>query len=303
MASPLANIPICMLGGDTREVMLAQALIELDVDLRLVGFPLQGELNRAAHFTDPVEAVQNCRAVIGPMSNTDLAGYITTRPDQDPAPIFLLDALRTLKPQTPLLIGVAKPIIKQLAIEHNLRLVETADIDEIAVLNSVPTAEGAIQVAMEETPITIHGSSCLVIGFGRCGIAIVQRLLALGARVTVAARSPSDLARAAVMGAKGLELRKISTMVRFDMIFNTVPALVLDRSYLRLLDQNTVIIDIASSPGGTDFEEACRLDIKAIHALSLPGKVAPITSGKILVQAIPRLLKNLLGEENHDSFW
>ncbi|NLM40080.1 MAG: dipicolinate synthase subunit DpsA [Firmicutes bacterium] len=301
MAGPLANIPICMLGGDTREVKLAEALIELEVDLRLVGFPLEGNLRKAAHFTIPAEAAQNCRAVIAPMSNTDLAGNITSRPDQNPEPIFLPDVLAVLTPRTPLLIGVAKPVIRQLVARYGLRLVETASVDEIAVLNSIPTAEGAIQVAMEETPITIHGSKCLVVGLGRCGTAIVQRLLALGACVTAAARSPGDLARAVVMGAQPLELRRISTQVEFDIIFNTVPALVLDRSYLRHLSPETVIIDIASSPGGTDFEAAQQQGIKAIHALSLPGKVAPVTAGQILVQSIPRLLENLVGEENHDT--
>lgn len=301
MAGPLANIPICMLGGDTREVMLAEALVDLEVDLRLVGFPLQGKLRKAAHFTNPTEAAQNCRAVIAPMSNTDLAGNITSRPDQSPEPIFLPDVLAAVAPQTPLLIGVAKPVIRQLVARYGLRLIETASIDEIAVLNSIPTAEGAIQVAMEETAVTIHDSECLVIGLGRCGTAIVQRLIALGARVTAAARSPGDLARAVVMGAKPLELRNISTQTDFDVIFNTVPALVLDRSYLRHLSPQTVIIDIASSPGGTDFEAAQQQGIKAIHALSLPGKVAPITAGQILVRSIPRLLENLLGEENHDT--
>ena len=85
----------------------------------------------------------------------------------------------------------------------------------------------------------------------------------MGACVTAAARSPGDLARAVVMGASNpLELRRISTQVEFDIIFNTVPALVLDRSHLRHLSPETVIIDIASSPGGTDFEAAQQQGIK-----------------------------------------
>ncbi|KLU40396.1 MAG: hypothetical protein AA931_02005 [Peptococcaceae bacterium 1109] len=301
MASPLAHVPICMLGGDTREVLLAEALVKMEADLRLVGFISQGELANAAHFADPVQAAKGCRVVLGPMSNTDLAGLITTTPDPSCEPIDMPAVLASLSPGTIVFIGVAKPIIKRLAKTYRLHLMETAAIDEIAVLNSVPTAEGALQVAMEETQITLHGSECLVVGLGRCGLAITQRLLALGAGVTVAARSRGDLARAAVLGARGLELGKLATMTAFDLVFNTVPALVLPRSYLRLLNPAVVIIDIASSPGGTDFEAARQLGIRAIHALSLPGKVAPITAGQILVQAIPRLLENLLGEENHDS--
>ena len=105
--------------------------------------------------------------MIAPMSNTDLQGLITTTPNPSAAPIALPEVIPHLSPGTLLLIGVAKPVIKRLAETHSVRIVETADVDEIAVLNSVPTAEGAIQVAMEETKITIHGSTCLVVGFGR----------------------------------------------------------------------------------------------------------------------------------------
>lgn len=300
MGSPLANVPICMLGGDTREVMLAEALARVGVDLRLVGFFPTGPLAHVAHYSDPVEACLDCRVVIGPMSNTDLAGLITTVPNPAFGPIDLTAVLRSLAPGTLLLIGVAKPIVKRLVEEHLLRLVETAAVDEIAVLNSVPTAEGAVQLAMEETQITLHGSNCLVVGLGRCGLAITQRLLALGARVTVAARSRSDLARAEVLGAQGLELERLAAVTDFDLVFNTVPALVLDRSYLRVLNPAAVIIDIASSPGGTDFDAARQFGIRAVHALSLPAKVAPITAGQILVRAVPRLLENLLREENHE---
>ena len=124
-------------------------------------------------------------------------------------------------------------------------------------------------------------------------LAITQRLLALGAGVTVAARSRGDLARAAVLGARGLELGKLATMTAFDLIFNTVPALVLPRSYLRLLNPAVVIIDIASSPGGTDFEAARQLGIRAIHALSLPERSLPLLQGRFS-PGHPRLLENLL---------
>lgn len=62
-------------------------------------------------------------------------------------------------------------------------MVETLDMDEMAILNSVPTAEGAIMMAMQELPITIHGSTAVVVGLGRTGFTLARALLALGARV------------------------------------------------------------------------------------------------------------------------
>lgn len=300
MANQLAGIPITMLGCDQREVDLAVALLGLGVDLRLLGFPREGVLKKALHFQDPHEASQECKALIVPMSNTDAAGWIRSRMDQEEMAIPLAEVIPVLPSGTPLLIGVAKPLIRGLAIQYRLTLIEMAEIDEIAILNSIPTAEGALQVAMENSAITIHNSRCLVLGLGRCGTTLTQNLVALGAKVTVASRSSKDLARAVTLNTEPLPLTSLHSRTDFDIIFNTIPALVVPRSYLRLLSPTTLIVDLASGPGGIDFEAAKQLGIKAIHALSLPGKVAPKTAGEILIKTIPHLLEKLLGEEYHD---
>ncbi|HHX01916.1 MAG TPA: dipicolinate synthase subunit DpsA [Firmicutes bacterium] len=290
----LCGLSIAMLGGDRRELELAQTLLELNVDLRLVGYPPEPYLKTAKHFTDPVAAVNGIQVLIAPIANTDLEGKIFTRLDHLD-PIDLTVILPILAPGTLILIGVAKPVIVKLAEEHGLRLVETADIDEIAILNSIPTAEGAIQLGMEELPITIHGSRCLVVGFGRCGQTLAAKLAALGARVTVVDRNKARLARAIEMGLTPVLLSGLDSVCDFDLIYNTVPALVITESYLTRLKPTTVIIDLAAAPGGVDFKAAQNLGIKAVLALSLPGKVAPVTAGKILSECIPPLLQELLG--------
>ena len=98
------------------------------------------------------------RCIIAPMSNTDLAGRMPLDWMEFPEAVDLTVLIPLMPPGTPLLLGVAKPIIKGLVTQYRVRLVEIAESDEIAVLNSIPTAEGAIQVAMEEIDITIHGS-------------------------------------------------------------------------------------------------------------------------------------------------
>lgn len=299
MGSQLAGVPITMLGCDQREVDLAEALLDLGADLRLVGFPQEGSLKRALHFEDPREGVLGTQAVIAPMSNTDAAGWIEACKGHEKKAINLAQVIPLIPGKTPLLIGVAKPLIRGLATQYGLVLVEMAEIDEIAILNSIPTAEGAIQVAMENTDITIHNSRCLVLGLGRCGTTLATNLVALGAKVTVGSRSAGDLARAIALNCEPLPLATLNTRTDFQIIFNTIPAMVLPRSYLRLLDSGALIIDIASGPGGTDFMAAKQLGFNAIHALSLPGKVAPKTAGEILINTIPHLLEKLLGEEHH----
>lgn len=300
MKSNLAGKNITMLGCDERELLLAERLDDLNVNLRLVGFPRCGNLKRATHFSNPGEAVTNSRALILPMSGTDSQGLITSRMDGERELIDLNRIMPVLNKDTPILIGVANPVIKQLIIKYRLRLVEMAKDDEIAIFNAIPTAEGAIQVAMENSPITIHNSKCLVLGLGRCGAALTQRLVALGAHVTVGARTTSDLARAVSFNARSLHLKRLNDETNFKIIFNTIPAVVLERAYLQRINTDTLIVDLASTPGGTDFIAAKELGISAIHALSLPGKVAPKTAGEILSRTIPLLLEKLVGEEEDD---
>jgi len=46
-------------------------------------------------------------------------------------------------------------------------------------------------------------------------------------------------------------------------------------------------------PTGVDFEVAQSLGINVIWALSLPGKVAPVTSGKIIKDTIINILTEM----------
>lgn len=296
MKSNLAGQKITMLGCDERELYLAETLDNLKVKLRLVGFPKCGSLKYAMHFSKPEEAIVDSQVIILPMCGTDNQGLITSRMDGERELIDFTRIIPDINKDTPILIGFAKPIVKHLVAKYNLRLVEMAKNNEIAILNAIPTAEGAIQVAMENSSITIHNSKCLVLGLGRCGTALTRRLVALGADVTVGARGIQDLSRAVSLNAKALPLTEQNKKTDFEIIFNTIPALVLPKSYLQLLNSDTLIIDLASVPGGTDFSAAKDLGIFAIHALSLPGKVAPKTAGKILSQIIPHLLEKMVGE-------
>jgi dipicolinate synthase subunit A len=56
------------------------------------------------------------------------------------------------------------------------------------------------------------------------------------------------------------------------------------------MPQRTVIIDLASKPGGTDFRFAERRGIKAILAPGLPGIVAPKTAGRILASIVSQII-------------
>ena len=160
--------------------------------------------------------------------------------------------------------------------------------------NAIPTAEGAIQIAMEELPVTLHEVRTLVVGFGRLGRALVPRLRGLGARVWVCARRYEQQAAAEGMGAgvEGMD-RLPDWLCGYDLVINTVPAPVLGVEELSALKEGALVIDLASRPGGVDMQAAAALGVRVVWALSLPGKVAPVTSGRYIKDTIYHVMEEL----------
>lgn len=274
---------------------LARALAQAGALVKVAGFPLLPELSDCLQVSNPRAAVEGAEAIIAPMSGTDAEGRIRVVLDRSCEIILDDDLLAGLQEGTLLLIGSARPCVREAAERYHLKLVEMAEIDEIAILNSIPTAEGAIQIAMEELPITIWGSRSAVLGFGRCGMTLARMLKGLGAKTTVVARNPAQRARAEEMGCETASFENLAeVLARQEIIFNTVPALVLTRDVLVALDREVLVVDLASPPGGVDYDAAQELGIDAILASGLPGKVAPKTAGQILARTLPPLIADLL---------
>ena len=144
---------------------------------------------------------------------------------------------------------------------------------------------------MSEVPHTINGARCLVIGYGRLGRVLTRLLAALGAKVCVSARRDEDLAWIRTIGCEGVHTEDLDAVLhRFDLIFNTVPAPVLDAHALRQIRPGVPVIELASAPGGIDLESAKALGTKTVFALSLPGKCAPVTAGRIIEESILHIL-------------
>jgi len=288
MASQLAGLPITILGGDAREKTLMRKLVVQGAMVRAVGF---NEVTPGVVLMDDgIAAVQDAVAVIVPLTGTDANGKIRT---VENGQTILLDEklISCLKPKTLLLIGSAKPYLRQLADRYGIRVIETAELDEIAIPNAVPTVEGAIKIAIEESPITLHGSRCLVLGYGRVGTAMAKVLTGLGARALVLSREPVELAKAEAMGLETAPLADLAIHVKeANFIFNTIPFSVLTERILWEASPDVLIIDLATAPGGTDFAAAQQLGIKALLCPGLPGKFAPKTAGEILARVIPAIL-------------
>ena len=286
MQKSLKGWDVLIAGGDAREVVLAEELQNLGANVCLFGFNKERK-SENLQILDGLPL--NTGALILPLSGVNLEGYIFAPYATEKIHI---ETLMPLFNSGMLLLSGSMPKKWQTMLEkYHISLILTAEIDELALYNAVPTAEGAVEVAMRESAITVAGSKALVTGFGRCGLPLARLLAAMNANVTVAARRRDVLALAHVLGFTTVTFECLSEIVvEFDFIFNTVPAPILTADVLANAKKTAVLIDIASSPGGSDFSAAQRLGLKNFLLSGLPGKVAPFTAGQILAKIYQNML-------------
>lgn len=159
----------------------------------------------------------------------------------------------------------------------------------VAIENAVATAEGAISQAICSSDINLHQSNVLVIGFGKCGEILADKLSGLKCHVFISTRNEEAQAR---VKSYGYQLLSDTSYSEMDIIFNTAPAPVLHAEIIDRLQPDTIIIDIASRPGGTDFNYCAQKGIVAKHCPGLPGKYSPKTSAQIIYRQLQKVLQS-----------
>lgn len=234
---------------------------------------------------------------VGGPEQTALADYILLPLPLDENCTPLAELLRAAKPGALALGGKLSEQAKQIAAEAGVELVDYFTREELTIRNAVPTAEGCICILLQERKRTLWNSDILLTGFGPVGQALGMRLAALGAQVTVAARRPAQRALAESAGMQSVELSRLAQAAPdFDTVVNTIPARVLTEPVLAALRPGSLIVDLASKPGGTDFAAARRLGHRTIHALSLPVVCAPETAGEAVARTVCEILAQREGE-------
>lgn len=279
------NRKIAFIGGDHRQTV-ALSLLSEKYEVAAVGFDgFGGELGKAVRGDDIPTAVDGAFAVVLPLPYTRDKLHIFA--PLCSGEILVEDVLAAVGSKSRIYGGMLDNYITARA----RNAVDYYESEELQIMNSVPTAEGAIAIAMEELPITLFDAKAVVIGFGRVAKLLAHRLFALGVNVTVCARREDDRAYARAYGYNTIDFGALGeTMKDADVIFNSVPQHVITPDMYRYIRHSTPVIDLASRPGGLDFEKAKQYGLNVIWALSLPGKVAPITAGRIIADTLEKLI-------------
>ena len=201
------------------------------------------------------------------------------------------DFLSHLRPGMKIYGGMVPAEISEYCKNNGIVCRDYMKNEELTSKNAVLTAKGIIKEA-EEAGAVICKSKCLVIGFGHCGKALAEYLKKENADVDVMVRRSIMYKSVEEEGYTPLYMFnmsddiKLSGMNKYSYVFNTVPALVLDEKAIKTLSSNVMIFDIASKPGGTDFDYCKKHDIYTLLSLGIPGRHYPKEAGFIIADVI-----------------
>ena len=285
----ISNEKFGIIGGDLRQIYLAKKLQKDKNEVFVCGFDnfvgfdklklkslkMSDLISSSKYIILPVPASRNKKVINAPFSNSD---------------IVLSEKLFSNLKNKVVFAGIVSSLIEDVK-PSGLYIRDYYQREDFLIPNALLTAEGAVSIALKEYGKSIFSSRCLVVGFGRIGKILAKLLKNMGAKVTVSARSVKDVSLAKISGFETTNVSKINEKADFDLIFNTVPALVLNEDVLGYLSSARMIIDLASSPGGTDKLAAEKLGIKLIPALGIPGKCFPEAAGEIIADVIYKMIE------------
>lgn len=284
-----------VMGGDGRISRLCRLLAEAGHEVRCFALDRAGEIPGVYMAPSAAACAAGADCVVLPLPVSSVPGVLSAPQSASSHDLgMILDAV---SPMSVLLGGRVDAEAQRLAAARGLHIEDYYAREALTVKNAALTAEGAVEILIRETPKTLWRSRVLVIGFGRVGKLTAHRLTALGARVTVSARKSGDRAWIEALGMESADTNRLSgTLGTYDVIVNTVPALVLPEELLGEVRRDALLVDLASKPGGMDFSAAAEMGLHAVWALGLPGETAPQSAAECIAETVMEILGEKYGE-------
>lgn len=277
---------IALLGGDARIAYMVPYLLEKGYKVICYGieFISRDDKDSVIYAKTWNEAVEQTHCIVGgiPLFKGEKVVSKPDLPEMESSDLY-----KCLKKNQIIFGGVIPKSFLEMCKERGVRCYDFMKDEPLTVFNTIATAEGAILEALKNQKTNIHGSESLVLGYGRCGRVLAEKLKGMGAKVTVCSRCEQETACADTFGMDTFSLADLEGKIHvYEYIYNTIPAVLIEKNILTQMRHDALVIDIASGLGGVDYISAEKLGISALHCLGLPGKYAPKISAKRLADFV-----------------
>lgn len=286
-----AALTIAIVGGDEREQEIARLAVATGATVRAYGFPLPEKgINGVIASDSAGSALDSAEIVLFPIPGMTTDGSIFATEKIVPDTTLL----ERMADGAHIVLGKADAGLRDAARACGIALHEYESDQELMLLRAPAIVEGALQIAIELTEITIHDARICVVGQGNIGTVLTRSLIALGANVTVAARNPVQRAAAYTMGAAAIPVDDLSQAApEFDIVMSTVPAPVVTSEVIDQLPAHALVMDLSAPPGGCELDYARQSGRAAVWARAL-GRRAPVTVGRSQWRGITRIINRIL---------
>ena len=264
--------------------MLALARLFESADATVVRFCTQGQED----CPNLAVAVEDAEVVILPLPASRNGVHPTAAAGITPP--TLSEIFAAAEHDCLFLGGKLTPAVRAAAADADVQIIDYYAGEELIRKNAIATAEAAVAMAALDLPVTLTGTHVAILGAGRIAMHALTLLRAMGARVSLYARSPAARERAAGMGAlvypiKEGEAPEVLPTVR--AVFSTVPAMLFPHG-ARMPARGTYFYDLGG--GAIDATAAAEAGVILPPSAALPGKYSPESAARYLFEEISRIL-------------
>ena len=284
-----------VVGGDHRQVVIIKKLLMQGhyVKVFSLGAPI-GDVVGAEISSSIERALSGCDVLLLPLPLSRDGTNINLTSSSEAVGIADVIKLCSKNKGSVIIGGLISGEVKNAAQAADVEIIDYYESEELQQKNALPSAEGTIMVAMENTDRVIEGMRVLICGYGRIGKILADKLKLLGAAVSVAARRDEVLCEIAMCGFTPVDLRTFDELANAcntsEVILNTIPRQIFTRRVIDKTDNAPLYIEVASSPGGIDIPCARSRGLRLVFAPSLPGKYAPASAGEYIFETIKDIL-------------
>lgn len=262
------------LGGDMRTIASHAYLIEQGYDALI----LTTDTNENATVGDYLNFARSADVLILPAPLTRDGIYIRGTPGVDVSAVF-----SSLSPGTLVFSGALPLPYRRMGIKQVNYSEDEKYICEMAYI----TAEGTLGHILSDYGYVLRDARIVLIGWGRIAKRLYDMIIHFTKNIDIILRREEEIKKLRADGVTADNFSALENACAYaDIIINTVPSLVVNRDVISEMKPNAHLIDLASKPGGIDFNAAFEAGIEAVHLLALPGKCAPISAGIALGKCI-----------------